>query len=90
MNFLQTEIERREKSKTFSDSVSIKSEEKRDKAMVSALQTTSETNGCGFCGKRHLTERCRHMLKVSIPQRKERIKSSYLCFRCFLKGHRGL
>ena len=87
MNFLQTEIERRERSQTFKDSVPIKSEEKRDKATVSALQTSSETNGCGFCGKRHLTERCWDMLKLAIPERKEKIKSSGLCFRCLLKGH---
>ena len=87
MNFLQTEIERRERSQTFKDSVPIKSEEKRDKATVSALQTSSEINGCGFCGKCHLTERCLDMLKLSIPERKEKIKSSGLCFRCLLKGH---
>ncbi|XP_066956313.1 uncharacterized protein [Macrobrachium rosenbergii] len=97
LNFLQREIERRERSDTFKDINAVKSDnqsvesEKRIKfqGSASALQTSSEVSfyKCMFCGKNHKSENCFGILKLSIAEREEAIRSAKLCFRCLEKGH---
>ncbi|XP_066958131.1 uncharacterized protein [Macrobrachium rosenbergii] len=96
LNFLQREIEHRERSDTFKDINAVKTDnhsvesEKRSKfqGSASALQTTSEVSfyKCMFCGKNHKSENCFGILKLSIAEREEAIRSAKLCFRCLEKG----
>ena len=94
LSFLQKEIQRREKSQMFQESLgpSFKSsvEERRPRvATASALQATSTvkpSKTCCFCGKNHPTEKC-FKLSGSIQVKKEKLKSAGLCFRCLLPGH---
>ena len=94
LSFLQKEIQRRERSQMFQESLgpSFKSsvEERRPRvATASALQATSTlkpSKTCCFCGKNHPTEKC-FKLSGSIQVKKEKLKSAGLCFRCLLPGH---
>ena len=52
----------------------------------SALQTASKT-GCGFCSKDHPTWKCWGVLKLSIPDREQRIKQAGLCYICLRGDH---
>ncbi|XP_068232108.1 uncharacterized protein [Palaemon carinicauda] len=97
------EIERRERSDTFKDIHAGKSDdrfvesEKRGKfqSSASALQTSSEVNvglyrhrfPCMFCNKGHKSENCIAILKLSVADWEEAIRSAKLCFRCLGKGH---
>ncbi|XP_066961178.1 uncharacterized protein [Macrobrachium rosenbergii] len=91
------EIERRERSDTFKDINAVKTDnhsvesEERSKfqGSTSALQTSSEVSfyKCMFCGKNHKSENCFGILKLSIAEREEAIRSAKLCFRCLEKGH---
>ena len=97
LNFLQKEIERRERSETFKDvstgkvDTRIADSEKRKMSSASALQTSSEVGlgqfRCGFCNKRHKSEKCWDVLKLSSADREERIRGARLCFKCLGKGH---
>ncbi|XP_066940957.1 uncharacterized protein [Macrobrachium rosenbergii] len=97
LNFLQREIKRRERSDTFKDINAVKTDnhsvesEKRSKfqGSASALQTSSEVSfyKCMFCSKNHKSKNCFGILKLSIAEREEAIRSAKLCFRCLEKGH---
>ncbi|XP_068210791.1 uncharacterized protein [Palaemon carinicauda] len=103
LKFLQREIERRKRSDTFKDIHAGKSDdrfvesEKRGKfqSSASALQTSSEVGvglyrhrfQCMFCNKGHKSENCNAILKLSVADREEAIRSAKLCFRCLGKGH---
>ena len=102
LNFLQKEIERRERSETFKCVSTGNSEnkvglglnsEKKNVASASALQITSDVGLCSnkflcsFCSKGHRSEKCWNVLKLSIKEREEKIRSNGLCFRCLNKGH---
>ena len=98
LEFLRKEIERRECSETFKEVTVGKTdkpdhssqEEKRSKPRiptVSALQSSTGDTGCGFCGRRHATEKCWDVLELPIPERQQRILEAKLCFRCLCKGH---
>ena len=55
---------------------------------VYSHQTSSSTSSkkkCSFCNQSHFTNRCERFLNKSIPERKELIKSSNLCFNCLGK-----
>ena len=94
LSFLEKEIQRRERSQMFQESLgpSFKSsvEERRPRvATASTLQATSTvkpSKTCCFCGKNHPTEKC-FKLSGSIQAKKEKLKSAGLCFRCLLPGH---
>ena len=94
LSFLEKEIQRRERSQMFQESLgpSFMSpvEERRPRvATASALQATSTvkpSKTCCFCGKNHPTEKC-FKLSGSIQVKKEKLKSAGLCFRCLLPGH---
>ena len=94
LSFLEKEIQRRERSQMFQESLgpSFKSSvgERRPRvATASALQATSSvkpSKTCCFCGKNHPTEKC-FKLSGSIQVKKEKLKSAGLCFRCLLPGH---
>ena len=94
LSFLEKEIQRRERSQMFQESLgpSFKSsvEERRPRvATASALQATSTvkpSKTCCFCGKNHPTEKC-FKLSGSIQVKKEKLKSAGLCFWCLLPGH---
>ena len=87
LSFLEKEIQRRERSQMFQESLgpSFKSsvEERRPRvATASALQATSTvkpSKTCCFCGKNHPTEKC-FKLSGSIQVEKEKVKSAGLCF----------
>ena len=94
LSFLEKEIQRRERSQMFQESLgpSFKSsvEERRPRvATASTLQATSTvkpSKTCCFCGKNHPTEKC-FKLSGSIQVKKGKLKSAGLCFRCLLPGH---
>ena len=89
LSFLEKEIQRRERSQMFQESLgpSFKSsvEERRPRvATASALQATSTvkpSKTCCFCGKNRPTEKC-FKLSGTIQVKKEKLKSAGLCFRC--------
>ena len=94
LSFLEKEIQRRERSQMFQESLgpSFKpsGEEHRPRvATASALQATSTmkpSKTCYFCGKNHPTEKC-FKLSGPIQVKKEKLKSAGLCFRCLRPGH---
>ncbi|XP_037778187.1 uncharacterized protein LOC119574962 [Penaeus monodon] len=94
LHFLQREIERIERSETFSVVLG-KAEgrfvesEKRRVPSASALYTSSEAGSyfCAFCSKKHKSEKCWDIQKLSFKEREERIKAARLCFKCLSKGH---
>ncbi|XP_037780314.1 uncharacterized protein LOC119576743 [Penaeus monodon] len=82
LHFLQREIERIERSETFSVVLG-KAEgrfvesEKRRVPSASALYTSSEAGSyfCAFCSKKHKSEKCWDIQKLSFKEREERIKA---------------
>ncbi|XP_076038379.1 uncharacterized protein LOC143023660 [Oratosquilla oratoria] len=94
MKFLQTEIQRRERSEIFKDLSMEKSNapqdvERRKVSSASALHTSAEEGPqqCVFCQKRHKSEKCNQILRLDILRREEKVKSLGLCFKCLVKGH---
>ncbi|XP_076037766.1 uncharacterized protein LOC143023138 [Oratosquilla oratoria] len=94
MKFLQTEIQRRERSEIFKDLSMEKSNapqdiERRKVSSASALQTSAEEGSqqCVFCHKRHKSEKCNQILRLDILRREEKVKSLGLCFKCLVRGH---
>ncbi|XP_076055277.1 uncharacterized protein LOC143033673 [Oratosquilla oratoria] len=94
MKFLQTEIQRRERSEIFKDLSMEKSNapqdiERRKVSSASALQTSAEEGSqqCVFCYKRHKSEKCNQILRLDILRREEKVKSLGLCFKCLVRGH---
>ena len=97
LSFLQKEIERLARADTYKEvSTKNKQEEKTDRpkppkpATASALHTldrSAEYSTCIFCGKRHKSENCFKMLKLTGQQRADEIRNLDLCYRCLLSGH---
>ena len=101
LEFLQSEIQRRERSHVFKEAIaspsSLVTEEKRNVkvATASALQAssiaktckTAQSFSCGICSKHHSTDRCFKLLHVPVGTRKEKLRSAGLCFRCLKSGH---
>ena len=97
MESLQKEIQRRERSSTFKESggsggasamPDVSMDMRRKPATAIALCASSESaSGCGFCGGRHPSDWCVGVLAVSIPERKQKVQSSGLCFKCLSKTH---
>ena len=101
LEFLQSEIQRRERSHVFKESIaspsSLVAEEKRNVkvATASALQASSMAKICktaqsfssGICSKPHSTDRCFKLLHVPVGTRKEKLRAAGLCFRCLKSGH---
>ena len=98
MKFINTEIKRRERSQVYSESIStipMLCEEKRRVLSATALlnsskalQTKSRSSvTCGICDKSHPTARCWNLTKIQVSDRKEKLRSAGLCFRCLTKGH---
>ena len=91
LDFLKKEIERRERAVAFSAMATEKRVEERKKpghkkTSASALQTNSSPI-CGICNKTHFTGKCWTLLKLSIPERQQKIKDAQLCFKCLNPGH---
>ena len=94
LEFLRKEISRRERSQTFTKSLAPKtnnSEQKRSRPTVSALVSpaAADTPGCGVCGRTHATDKCWDLTQATIADRRTKIKTAGLCFRCLKKGHRA-
>ena len=97
MAFLQKEIQRRKRSSTFKESggsggasalPDVTMEMQRKPVTAAVLRASSESaSGCGFCGGRHPSDRCFGVLALSIPERKQKVQSSGLCFKCLSKTH---
>ena len=102
LEFLKGEIQRRERSQMFRETISpvasqtVADEAKRTKmATASALQSTSApprspllmTSSCGICNKAHTTERCFKLLRATMSERKEKLRVAGLCYRCLKAGH---
>ena len=102
LEFLKGEIQRRERSQMFKETISpvssqsVADEAKRTKmATASALQSTSApprsplfmTSSCGICNKAHTTERCFKFLRAPMSERKEKLRVAGLCYRCLKAGH---
>ena len=94
MEFLNKELNRRERSQTFkTDKIDpCKSDEcKNTRSTVSALHSSSlsvkNAKKCLNCQKGHSTASCWALKKLSFDERKAKITKLYLCFRCLGKGH---
>ena len=96
LKFLQREIERRDRSESFKDVSASKPDNRNTDidrrkfhtSTTSALQSSSNIgNICVFCERSHPSEKCWDILKLSISNREDRIRSEGLCFRCLRKGH---
>ena len=96
LEFLDKEIQRRERSQMFQESLATQSvnnklpnEERRQRTpTTAALHTSSMAKPkCSFCGKNHPTEKCFKLSSGPVHVRKERVKAAGLCFRCLMSGH---
>ena len=88
LTFLQEEIQTRERSETYAQS----STDTVKPGSVVSLQTVSKKPpevkkqvSCGVCRKKHATHNCWGLTNINVSERKAKIKSANLCFRC-LKG----
>ena len=70
-----------------SNSKSRKSEHDNAQSVYSHQTSSSPPaeKKCSFCNQSHFTNRCERFLNKSIPEQKELIKSSNLCFNCLGK-----
>ncbi|GFO37593.1 gypsy retrotransposon integrase-like protein 1 [Plakobranchus ocellatus] len=99
LNFLYEEIQRRERSSQLDlaadrSSTSGKSEvrKKSPKTTGSGLiasggDTSSSNKKCGFCSQPHYSDKCPSIKGRSADQRKEKVKSMKLCFKCLSTKH---
>ena len=87
---------RRERSETFKEISNSKPQvlsERRVKVpSASALQTSSTPTRssvptCGFCAKKHPSERCWEVSSLSPHDRHHKIKEAKMCFKCLSKSH---
>ena len=75
-------------SKTQSPNSKPRKSEADNAQSVYSHQTSSMNQSkrkCSFCNQTQFTNRCERFLNKSIPERKELIKSSNLCFNCLGK-----
>ncbi|GFO17393.1 gypsy retrotransposon integrase-like protein 1 [Plakobranchus ocellatus] len=99
LNFLYEEIQRRERSSQLDlaadrSSTSGKSEvrKKSPKTTGSGLiasggNTSSSNKKCGFCSQPHYSDKCPSIKGLSADQRKEKVRSMKLCFKCLSTKH---
>ena len=96
LKFLKGEIGRHERSETFKEISNSKPQvlsERRVKVpSASALQTSSiptrsSVPTCGFCAKKHPSERCWEVSSLSPHDRHHKIKEAKMCFKCLSKSH---
>lgn len=52
-----------------------------------ARRSAPTRSGCGFCHGAHPTEACSSVLGLPVTERKQRIQTGGLCFRCLEPGH---
>ena len=69
-------------------------EEKREVTVEGADSSERESKGhrgahllCGYCGKGHLTARCRAFLGLDAENRSESARVRRLCYICLMPGH---
>ncbi|XP_064650012.1 uncharacterized protein LOC135501699 [Lineus longissimus] len=53
----------------------------------SGENSNSDSNNCVFCSKKHPSDKCWDVKKISLSERHKLIKDSGACFRCLLRGH---
>ena len=89
LEFLKAEIQCRERSETYNEDKSVS-----NPGSVLSLQTISKSTNesrkvikCGVCNKRHGTQNCWDLTSVDPGERKKRIRSANLCFRCLSGSH---
>ena len=100
LKFLESEIQRRERSQVYRESPvssgSCAAEARSAPPKLStaaALQTSSKQMGsgvvtCNFCLKQgHRVDRCYQLVKVPITERRDKLQTAGLCYRCLAKGH---
>lgn len=91
LSFLKDEITRRERSETYHNSSSSRTslEGKRtpSAAVLQNKQSSTETLSCCFCGKRHSSEKCWNLKKMSSEEVKGVVRDKRLCFCCFRGNH---
>ncbi|XP_064648538.1 uncharacterized protein LOC135500816 [Lineus longissimus] len=86
LDFLKTDIRRRDTADSFKEIGKSNTEEKTFEAPVAtiaALQLSSK-NGCGHCKKpSHPAHKCWEITRCgSVSERKEKVRNSKLCFKC--------
>lgn len=101
LQFLKTEVQRRERAETFktlqsshqSGASSNNDQKTQKRPTATALLTPSTNNGrfCGLCkgkvAKTHYTVNCRNLKKMTLEDRLEAIKAARLCFQCLSPNH---
>ena len=93
LSFLKKEIERRERSQTFSLTTDQSLRRPKTSNTTGAPRggsatalTVHETVSCHFCSQGHPTEKCYKFRRLNLDERHEKIKSLGLCFRCLNKN----
>ena len=90
LDFLKEEIQRRERADSFKVSdvkTSVSSETKGKRTVPTASALVSSSSSCGVCKGYHMTAKCHKLLKMSLPERVETVRSAYLCYRCLSPDH---
>lgn len=100
LSFLFDEIERRERSSQISNIDSTAADRdprfhRHRRPTGSALMTIEEpssgrnTKSCHICRANHYSDKCPEIVNLAHEQRKEKIKSMKLCFKCLSSAHRA-
>ena len=103
MNFVLEEVEKIERSETYKapavnqgkkpgERRNDRGERRNDRGEHRGLPTASALTSdgkpkCELCEKVHRTENCFAFLKLSIPERWQKVKTSGICFVCLKRGH---
>ena len=96
IDFLQRELERRERSQTFAmECVTSKADvtvDTRPVSTASALHTSTNkhADACVVCGRSgHMLDRCYGITKIAVTKRRGVLRGVKACFRCLrcVKGH---
>ena len=93
LEFLQTEVQRRERSQTFStinpNSERVTSKQQRPGSATSLVsqQASPRHQSCLLCGKKgHDIAKCYGWQDLTFEQRHQKVKDLELCFRCLKKN----
>ena len=96
VKFISKEIKRRERSQVYSNNLSSFHIKDNRLPSAAALHTSSHNAqsksshvaaSCGICDKAHPTARCWNLTKIPVNERKAKLRSAGLCYRCLNKGH---
>lgn len=101
MDFLEKEINRRERSRSFGGLGPIQEPKKppeeaktvsgrKSVGSATALHVASSKSSgfsCGFCSKKHLSEKCFKYLRLDVKERQSSVAEHRLCFRCLSRDH---